>query len=1111
MEIRDWKESRLWAELQVGDDSDGTATAALLAHSMPDVQAVLAQGGTAETDFTLHDSGHAYRVAQRMVDIIPAKTLSSLSCYEKALLLMSAYLHDVGMTPLKSRTTAIHRYLLTGKADGLPGAERNKLQEWLDDFRGGIVPPIASTTTTVAALETAEELVTYYARHRHNDWSEEWIREYFSDHKMGTYAGWLEDLILLCRSHHYGYDELRSDAFLPRIVGTYGRVVNLRYLAAVLRIADVIEFDPERTPAVVFKHRDVSAGSVIYWHKDHEISLRIDKGRVLVSARPNSARIHKAIEDTVTQIDEELGICRRLAEELPFHICPFLPEPTVHEWILASSTQARIEPLRNSYEYINGAFRPNTSRILNLLSGVELYGNPFAAVREVIQNSMDAVREQIAYVRLRRDNPASETHARELARSHSVSLRIEADDKGYWLICADSGVGMNKRIICDYLLISGQSHRHDILELERRCQTWGFSIERTGQFGIGVLSYFMIASRIEISTRRSHESGSFESHGWHFASDGVGSFGELRVDNRIEAGTTVRMLLRPNVLGSSPREWAAQLLGYLSRTLCRLPCRFEMAADVFGLRSVSLQPGWIGTTEEVCEQVCTDLKGRFNRSTRAEIPIELLPASTRAKKLELSSSLAEVTESIKHSLRCDVCEGNLPHGMGAFRSRVVYFEIPGGASLRLLRPTVCNDSIELAQIGAGYSLPVEGKLMALWKGIRTDIGAAALEISQPEPAQRRSARHQAPNNVVLEIDWTSGGGVSVDRQSLTLSNQGREALDHAIAQAQQHLDRFAATTRLSRYHLLNQRSIDGQPPREGAYWISETKQRVTWDRMRFPTVDRISLAYGTMKSAPTWKGRRITVQPSLASPDEENVLQGITWHGTTTPPSKVLLLQSWPHLVPLWDGIEKPTKGYLTAEFPPNWKHLMGAKFSRFAGWGQSQVVWNKRNAVVLAVTAEAWERCARTIETTSDPLEHKADILQSQANACAWLMHAVSKGQPEVWRGLAEREPKFLPSVFECAYGARKWNRNVLFWSDESFLGCLHTLSLSEWRKEREEAAIAKLLPNPSREWRLEQADEPSPRKRPARTPRQPAKGRSHAKSTRAGVRKKNKTKGRE
>lgn len=855
MEIRDWTATRLWSELQRRNDVEGRAVTTLLASSMPDIQAVLAQGGTAETDFTLHDSGHAFRVAQRMIDVIPDKSLAALSCYEQALLLLSAYLHDIGMTPRMRVLAAIDRYLLTGDPQDLPQVELDCLQQWLDDFRGGIVPPIAVAETTVAVLETVEELVTYYARHRHNDWSEQWTREYFGEIKLGTYAGWLEDLVLLCRSHHYGYDELRADTFRPRFVGAGGAVVNLRYLAAVLRIADVLEFDPERTPAVVFNHRDVNAGSVIYWHKDHDISLIIDNGRVLVSARPTSARIHKAIEDTVAQIDDELAVCKRLAEELPFNVCPPLSQVTAHEWNLASTTHASIEPLRHAYEYINGAFRPNTSRILNLLSGIELYGSPFAAVRELLQNAMDAVREQIAYVRLRRDNPADEVHARELSRSHVISLRIEADDQGYWLICADSGVGMSKRIICDYLLVSGQSQRHDLCELERRCHRSGFSVGRTGQFGIGVLSYFMVARRV---------------------------------------------------------------------------------------------------------------------------------------------------------------------------SRI-------------------------------------------------------------------------PSNVALEVDWASGGAVSVDRQQLRLSAAGGDSLNYAAVQANEHLRAFAATTGASRYHLLTSRVVGGLTPTPDPYWISVAQQKgASWQKIRFPIVDPIANTY---KDA--WRpllrcgGHDVSVVGRLSGSDDfSEYYDGIAWHGENVPPSRVVLYHC--KLVPLWDRIEKVTSGRLLAPFPPTADAILGAEFSHYSARNEEQIVWNRNHRIVKEITDKAWEWCLSAFDELVDPLKYEEGILRSRARACAWLAHsAIKGGREDVWQGLIERSPSFLARVFSLAFGSNFRKASLLFWIEDRPDTFVRVLTATAWHVERDRNALAALVGSPDLEWLLTEANsvqQESPRahskrKRTTRTARKRAR----------------------
>ena len=41
-----------------------------------------------------------------------------------------------------------------------------------------------------------------------------------------------------------------------------------------------------------------------------------------------------------------------------------------------------------TFEYIDGAFRPDNRRILGLLAGTQLYETPLAALRELLQNAL---------------------------------------------------------------------------------------------------------------------------------------------------------------------------------------------------------------------------------------------------------------------------------------------------------------------------------------------------------------------------------------------------------------------------------------------------------------------------------------------------------------------------------------------------------------------------------------------------------------------------------------------------------------------------------------------------------------------------------------------------
>jgi hypothetical protein len=551
-----WKQTKIWSDLLKKQTSEADTVRAILESCMPNIERVLAFGGTSPLDFTLHDAGHAFRVAKRMADIIPGDVLPELSTYELALLLLSAYLHDVGMTPEQRKVQTLYTLLLTNDPQDLPEPEKREFTKWLDENRPGTTPPI-SHPGTPETYQMANEVITYYCRDRHVKWGEQWIRQHLSALRLGTYDDWIDDLVTLCRSHHEGYNELRRDRYNPRYVSTPPVMVHLRYLAVVLRVADVLELDPERTPEVILRHRNIAKSSLIYWWKDEAMSVRLERPRIVISARPHSAQIHKAAEMTVQSVNAELSLAQRLADETRFQSCPGLAD-LPHKWDLTATVHADIQPREDSYVYIDGAFRPDAQKLLQLLSGVELYGDELVAVRELLQNAFDAVRERIAYQRL--NGPADPAIQEKLGEMNLVDLRLELSQDGAWLVCLDTGVGMTRVLIQDHLLVSGVSSGHDVLELERRCKRAGFTLGRTGQFGIGVLSYFMLADRVTIRTRRSQEPGDSDNEGWNFETEGVGSFGELRRDSSIAPGTEVRLRLKSEVIGKNIEQWYSKLL-----------------------------------------------------------------------------------------------------------------------------------------------------------------------------------------------------------------------------------------------------------------------------------------------------------------------------------------------------------------------------------------------------------------------------------------------------------------------------------------------------------------------------------------------------------------------
>jgi hypothetical protein len=199
---------------------------------MPVIETTLKKAGSAPLDFTLHDEDHSFRVAEMMNALLQGNHGRTLSDIERALLLLSAYVHDIGMSPTVSLAGRHWTYLHTGDKDLLSKSEADDLQTWLDTHWGGIQPPIQGAVGTPTSFTQSQQIFSYYCRHKHNDWSEQWAREILPGIAPLLFPNWVDDLVTLCRSHHEGIVGLRSERFTARVVGNPSQVLNFAILGS---------------------------------------------------------------------------------------------------------------------------------------------------------------------------------------------------------------------------------------------------------------------------------------------------------------------------------------------------------------------------------------------------------------------------------------------------------------------------------------------------------------------------------------------------------------------------------------------------------------------------------------------------------------------------------------------------------------------------------------------------------------------------------------------------------------------------------------------------------------------------------------------------------------
>jgi hypothetical protein len=364
---------------------------------------------------------------------------------------------------------------------------------------------------------------------------------------------------------------------------------------------------------------------------------------------------------------------------------------------------------------------------------------------------------------------------------------------------------MSKAIIRDYLLVSGKSRRPDLAKLGRDCRERGFSFDHTGKFGIGVLSYFMLADKVVIRTRR-NVSEDREPHGWRFETDGIGAFGELCGDE-IGGGTEVTLRLKREIYAKqldqmverhfsddlAGREWtrenwgkmedqmlALQISEYLRNNLTRVPCAF--AFRLIGLNELEIACG-PGPSADATADDRRDLK-----------MLEITGGPGWMRSEQKARELLGDQVAADAPIRFEWCTGKLTEDAGDYRLGLPYFDLPGGASLTYFEAVgeLGNISLATGKIDPLHLQPIR----FAWKGMAV----------RPSGAFDAGDFGDLASHVSCEVDWRSEsvGKISVNRADFQFGSDlysvHRESLLGAITEFVKHWLRQNAT---SDYHLLN--------------------------------------------------------------------------------------------------------------------------------------------------------------------------------------------------------------------------------------------------------------------------------------------------------------------
>lgn len=172
------------------------------------------------------------------------------------------------------------------------------------------------------------------------------------------------------------------------------------------------------------------------------------------------------------------------------------------------------------------SFNAEIKQLLDLMIH-SLYSHKEIFLRELISNASDAI-DKLKFEAL--------TKPELLPNGHEFQIRLEADPTAKTLKIIDSGIGMSRDEVVEYIGTIARSGTKKFAQINEELRK---RPDLIGQFGVGFYSAFMVADKVTLHTQKA---GANDGVIWESAGDGTYSIDEVPRPNG--AGTTVTLHLK---------------------------------------------------------------------------------------------------------------------------------------------------------------------------------------------------------------------------------------------------------------------------------------------------------------------------------------------------------------------------------------------------------------------------------------------------------------------------------------------------------------------------------------------------------------------------------------
>lgn len=493
-------------------------------------------------NYSKHDDSHAQKILEYISRLLGDR-LELLSVSDLWLLLNCAYSHDIGMSiefkemkeyfcDKKSEFHSFIKQIVDKNKSSMKytalfdSAERFEMLE--DIITNGKFSKKSEKTRKklrsniicwpLLIKRDLQLILSTFIRDRHADRSYSFFKEEDFTDKITREPRFYHLIGRINQLHGYDFSELLKEFHCcDGLTTDYNDHIHPRFVAQLLRVGDLLDLDNNRFDEEVMKYYGpLPEDSMTHYKKHKSIkNMLVDKNKIRITSESDDLDVCKMCYNWFKFIDEE--VCNLIlywGKLAPVELggC-FICKPNLKVYYRGGEYDS-------SYD---SDLRIDSSKAMELFTGNNLYISDLDALREYVQNALDASKLQLWYSL--ESEEYKEIFLKDASKKNIESItpfdltkeaydyfkikvmmkKIENDEDHFLLIIEDKGIGIDKEAIESIRNIgqgwrARENHTQAIIDMP----SW---LRPTGGFGIGIQSAFMITDEVRFITKSEMQDG----------------------------------------------------------------------------------------------------------------------------------------------------------------------------------------------------------------------------------------------------------------------------------------------------------------------------------------------------------------------------------------------------------------------------------------------------------------------------------------------------------------------------------------------------------------------------------------------------------------------------